>query len=53
MAPRRAARLRQGRPWVRSCSRGKLNLYRFFIVRSLALSRMGGRYGMIVPLPAG
>ena len=29
---------------------GKLNLFRFFIVRSLNLTRVGGRYGMIVPL---
>lgn len=29
---------------------GKLNLFRFFIVRSLSLTRRGGRFGMIVPL---
>lgn len=29
---------------------GKLNLYRLFIVRSLALTRPGGHFGMIVPL---
>ncbi|GAC1605230.1 MAG: hypothetical protein NVS3B21_34760 [Acidimicrobiales bacterium] len=29
---------------------GKLNLYRFFIIRSLSLTRPGGRYGMILPL---
>jgi Alw26I/Eco31I/Esp3I family type II restriction m6 adenine DNA methyltransferase len=29
---------------------GKLNLFRFFIVRSLNLTKIGGRYGMIVPL---
>lgn len=29
---------------------GKLNLYRFFIVRSLRLCKPAGHYGMIVPL---
>ena len=29
---------------------GKLNLFRFFIVRSLQLTRQGGRFGMILPL---
>lgn len=29
---------------------GKLNLFRFFVVRSLLLTRINGRYGMIVPL---
>jgi adenine-specific DNA-methyltransferase len=29
---------------------GKLNLFRFFIVRCLSLTRMGGKTGMIVPL---
>lgn len=29
---------------------GKLNLFRFFVVRSLGLTREAGRYGMIVPL---
>ncbi|MBE3038983.1 MAG: Eco57I restriction-modification methylase domain-containing protein, partial [Chloroflexi bacterium] len=29
---------------------GKLNLFRFFIVRSKTLVRAGGRFGMIVPL---
>ena len=29
---------------------GKLNLFRFFIVRSLDLARKSGRFGMIVPL---
>jgi Alw26I/Eco31I/Esp3I family type II restriction m6 adenine DNA methyltransferase len=29
---------------------GKLNLFRFFIVRSLTLLKNAGRYGMIVPL---
>lgn len=29
---------------------GKLNLFRFFIVQSLRLTREGGNYGMIVPL---
>lgn len=29
---------------------GKLNLFRFFIVRSLSLIRENGKYGMIVPL---
>jgi Alw26I/Eco31I/Esp3I family type II restriction m6 adenine DNA methyltransferase len=29
---------------------GKLNLYRFFVVRSIQLTRDNGRYGMIVPL---
>ena len=29
---------------------GKLNLFRFFVVRSLTLLRSTGRYGMIVPL---
>ena len=29
---------------------GKLNLFRFFIVRSLALLRHQGRFGMIVPM---
>jgi hypothetical protein len=28
----------------------KLNLYRFFAVRSLNLTKVGGRYGMIMPL---
>ena len=29
---------------------GKLNLFRFFILRSIQLTRAGGRFGMIVPL---
>jgi len=29
---------------------GKLNLFRFFVVRSLTLTRPGGTYGMILPL---
>jgi hypothetical protein len=29
---------------------GKLNLFRFFLVRSLNLTRPSGRYGMIMPL---
>lgn len=29
---------------------GKTNMFRFFIVRSLTLTKIGGRYGMIVPL---
>jgi len=29
---------------------GKLNLFRFFIVQSLSLTRKDGRFGMIVPL---
>jgi Alw26I/Eco31I/Esp3I family type II restriction m6 adenine DNA methyltransferase len=29
---------------------GKLNLFRFFIVRAIRLLRPGGRFGMIVPL---
>jgi Alw26I/Eco31I/Esp3I family type II restriction m6 adenine DNA methyltransferase len=29
---------------------GKLNMYRFFVVRSLQLTRQQGRWGMIVPL---
>jgi len=29
---------------------GKLNLFRFFIVRSKSLVRPGGRFGMIIPL---
>lgn len=29
---------------------GKTNLFRFFIIRSLMLTRDGGRYGMIVPM---
>lgn len=29
---------------------GKLNLFRFFLVRSLALTRQGGYFGMIMPL---
>jgi Alw26I/Eco31I/Esp3I family type II restriction m6 adenine DNA methyltransferase len=29
---------------------GKLNLFRFFLVRSLGLARMGGHLGMIVPM---
>ncbi|HXX20165.1 MAG TPA: DNA methyltransferase [Candidatus Acidoferrum sp.] len=29
---------------------GKLNLFRFFVVKSLLLCRPGGRFGMIVPL---
>jgi len=29
---------------------GKLNLFRFFIVKSLRLCKAGGRFGMIVPL---
>jgi Alw26I/Eco31I/Esp3I family type II restriction m6 adenine DNA methyltransferase len=29
---------------------GKTNLFRFFIARSLTLTKIGGRYGMIVPL---
>jgi len=29
---------------------GKLNLFRFFLVRGLRLTRPGGRFGMIVPM---
>jgi Alw26I/Eco31I/Esp3I family type II restriction m6 adenine DNA methyltransferase len=29
---------------------GKLNLFRFFLVKSLSLCKAGGRFGMIVPL---
>ena len=29
---------------------GKLNLFRFFLVQSLELTRLNGRFGMIVPL---
>lgn len=29
---------------------GKLNLYRFFIIRSFSLLKKSGRYGMIIPL---
>ena len=29
---------------------GKLNLFRFFVVRSLQLTRVGGRFGNIIPL---
>lgn len=29
---------------------GKLNLFRFFVVRALSLTKIGGRYGMILPL---
>jgi len=29
---------------------GKLNLFRFFLVRSVELTRIGGRFGMIMPL---
>jgi Alw26I/Eco31I/Esp3I family type II restriction m6 adenine DNA methyltransferase len=29
---------------------GKTNLFRFFLVRSIQLTRMGGRFGMILPL---
>lgn len=37
-------------PDYQSALGGKLNLFRFFIVRSLSLVRRNGRYGMIVPL---
>jgi hypothetical protein len=29
---------------------GKTNLYWFFVARCLSLTKLGGRYGMIVPL---
>ncbi len=38
------------RPEYKQALGGKLNLFRFFVVRSLDLVREGGRFGMIVPL---
>ena len=38
------------RPEFRSALGGKLNLFRFFMVRSLQLVRQHGRFGNIVPL---
>ena len=38
------------RPEYRGALGGKLNLFRFFVTRSLALLREGGRFGMILPL---
>jgi Alw26I/Eco31I/Esp3I family type II restriction m6 adenine DNA methyltransferase len=38
------------RPEYEPALGGKTNLFRFFIVRCLTLTKVGGRYGMIVPL---
>ena len=38
------------RPEYKQAIGGKLNLFRFFVVRSIDLIREGGQFGMIVPL---
>lgn len=41
---------KQFRPDYAPALGGKLNLFRFFVVRALALTKSKGRFGMIVPL---